>query len=304
MRLDRFLVQQLADMSRSAIQRWIDADLVTVDGKIAPAKRLLKIGECVECRAPKPTPAPRAPHPEILPLDILYEDDAIIVVNKAAGMSVHPGAGRNSGTLVNALLARFGALSSPGDGARPGIVHRLDIGTSGVIVIARTDRVHLALQKQFAERTTRKKYFALCYGALAARGVIATPIGRHPAQRTKMAVRTSGGRAAWTGFTRVVAFGKHAASLAIDLRTGRTHQIRVHLASIHHPLLGDATYAGANAITRLPAAMQPIVATLTRPALHAWELELTHPVSGARMQWIAPLPDDLQTICKELGAWS
>jgi 23S rRNA pseudouridine1911/1915/1917 synthase len=241
-----------------------------------------------------------APAAEAIPLEVVHEDARLLVVDKPAGLSVHPGAGRPSGTLVNALLHRVRDLSGVGGVLRPGIVHRLDRGTSGLMVVAKDDEAHRALAAQFAARTVEKEYLAVVHGVPSPReGVIAAAIGRDPVHRQRMSVRSARGRAARSSY-RVEEVLDGAALLRVRIHTGRTHQIRVHLASIGHPLAGDATYGG----TRAPSSRRPsaraALSSFPRPALHAARLSFTHPDGGQRVSFGAPLPEDLRTLLASL----
>jgi 23S rRNA pseudouridine1911/1915/1917 synthase len=282
-RLDHFLAAKMPGHSRSRIQAWIGEGRVLAGG--APRKPSWKVrpGERIDVEPAEPPPL-RA-FPEEIPLEVLYEDDAVAAIHKPAGMVVHAGAGRFSGTLVNALLHRYGALSESGGALRPGIVHRLDKGTSGVILVARTEAAHRSLAQQFAARTVEKVYLALAEGRVAPEaGVIDKPIERDPVRRTRMTARTGRGRAALTEYRVVERFARFTL-LEVRIRTGRTHQIRVHLASIGHPVAGDTLYGAA----ARPAGMAP----LGRPWLHAWRISFVSPASGRRVTVEAPLPEDL-----------
>lgn len=282
-RLDHFLAARLPAHSRSRIQAWIAGGRVRVNGAERKASWRIRAGERVEVEPAEPPPL-RA-FPEEIPLEILYEDEAVAAVNKPAGLVVHAGAGRPSGTLVNALLHRYGRLSESGDALRPGIVHRLDKGTSGVILVARTEAAHRSLAQQFASRTVEKIYLALVEGRVAApQGVIERPVERDPARRTRMTARTGRGRAALTEF-RVLERFRGFTLLEVRIRTGRTHQIRVHLAWLGHPVAGDTLYGAA----ARPAGLEP----LGRPWLHAWRIGFLSPASGERVFVEAPLPAEL-----------
>ncbi len=283
LRLDHFLAARLQGQSRSRIQEWIAQGRVRVNGAAKKASWKTRAGERIEVEPAEPPPL-RA-FPEEIPLQILYEDEAVAAVNKPAGLVVHAGAGRFSGTLVNALLHRYGRLSEAGDALRPGIVHRLDKGTSGVILVARTEAAHRSLAHQFASRTVEKVYLALVEGRVAAeQGVIHRPIERDPVRRTRMTARTGRGREALTEYRVLERFEKFTL-LEVRIRTGRTHQIRVHLSSIGHPVAGDTLYGAA----ARPAGMAP----LGRPWLHAARIAFTSPASGERVAVEAPLPDEL-----------
>ena len=282
-RLDHFLLLQkeLSEYSRSRIQSWIKEGRVQVNGAPAKASLLLHGGETIDV-----TPAglpPLKATPEDLPVEILYEDQALIAVNKPAGLAVHAGAGLHEGTLVNRLVHRFGALSQLGGEMRPGIVHRLDKDTSGVLLVARTDAAHRALAAQFAGRTVEKTYLALVCGKVRAdSGRITKPIARDPVRRTRMTARLDSGREALTDYRVRTRFEKFT-FLEVRIGTGRTHQIRVHLASIGHPVAGDRVYgAGATA------------APTPRLFLHAWRIGFLSPAIGDRVIVEAPLPSELE----------
>lgn len=282
-RLDHFLCARMPEHSRARIQAWISEGRVRAGG--SPRKPSWKVhaGERIEVEPAEPPPL-RA-FPEEIPLEILYEDESVAAVNKPAGLVVHAGAGRSSGTLVNALLHRYGRLSESGDALRPGIVHRLDKGTSGVILVARTEAAHRSLAQQFASRTVDKIYLALAEGRVEPpQGVIDRPIERDPVRRTRMTARTGRGRAALTEY-RVIERFQRFTLLEVRIRTGRTHQIRVHLASIGHPVAGDTLYGAA----ARPAGVEP----LGRPWLHAWRIGFTSPATGGRVLIEAPLPQEL-----------
>jgi 23S rRNA pseudouridine1911/1915/1917 synthase len=280
LRLDHFLKAAYPDYSRALLQEWIKAGRVRVNQAAAKASLMLKGGELVELE-----PAERAPlqaEPENLPLDILYEDAAVIAVNKPAGMVVHAGAGVHSGTLVNALLHRFQRLSTAGGALRPGIVHRLDKDTSGVLLIARNDAAHLSLAAQFSGRKVEKVYLALVEGVLRTdSGSINKPIARDPVNRVKMTARLGAGRAAFTSYKVLRRFPKHTL-LEVKIGTGRTHQIRVHLSSIGHPVAGDRLYGGHPP----PAG--------ARFFLHAHRIRFISPASGEDVTVTAPLAPELE----------
>jgi len=289
-RLDVFLARQMPDWSRSQIQRLIREGLVTVGS--APAK---KSGEVIESGARISVTAEHEESratPEDLPLAVVYEDSDIVVVNKAAGMVVHIGSGIKSGTLVNALLchlAPIGGLSTMGGEQRPGIVHRLDKMTSGLIVVAKNDAAHRRLSEQFKSREVHKTYVALVHGRVAANsGEITRSVGRDPRRRTRMKAGGIAPREALTKFRVLRRFGNFTLVEAAP-QTGRTHQIRVHLASLGHPVVGDTTY-GAPAKLRFRETEEP---TLPRTFLHAAELAFTHPRTGAPLKFEAPLPGEL-----------
>ena len=286
-RLDVFLARQMPDWSRSQIQRLIRQGLVTVDR--APAR---KGGEQVEPGAHIEVQAERQETratPEDLPLDVVYEDANLLVVNKAAGMVVHAGAGVKSGTLVNALLHHVATLSGAGGEFRPGIVHRLDKMTSGLVIVAKTDAAHRHLSQQFKSREVHKTYVALVHGRMAAdSGEITRPVGRDPRRRTRMKVGGIAPREALTKYRVRRRIGQFTLVDAMP-QTGRTHQIRVHLASLGHPVVGDNTY-GAPAKLRFGKNEE---ITLPRTFLHAARLAFAHPITGAPLQFDAPLPAEL-----------
>ncbi|MGC9394723.1 MAG: RluA family pseudouridine synthase [Anaerolineae bacterium] len=290
-RLDNFIAQALPELSRTAVQRLIDAGTVTVNDMVSRASYKVRQGDAVMVRVPPAQPV--ALSPEALPLDILYEDADILVVNKAAGMVVHPGAGHHSGTLVNALLAHCDDLQGIGGELRPGIVHRLDKDTSGVLVVAKNDHAIHALQRQFKQREVRKIYVALVIGNVEqAEGVIEAPIGRHRVHRKRMAVVANGkpARTRWRVRGRYHDdYNRIYTLLTVRLLTGRTHQIRVHFLWLGYPLVGDAVYGPAR--SPLPA---------PRQFLHARALTFLHPVTEEKMTFSAPLPDDLATLLASL----
>jgi len=297
-RLDRWLAAVMPDLSRARLQAIITAGGVLVDGRVARPSVRLKTGQAISVRLPAPQPA--VPLPEDIPLSVIYEDAHLLVVDKPAGLVVHPGAGRATGTLVNALLHRIRDLSGIGGVVRPGIVHRLDRGTSGLLVVAKDDASHLALSRQFAGRTVEKEYLAVVLGVpRAAAGTIDVPIGRDPVHRKRMSARAPRGRAARSTY-RVVEALDGAALLRVRIATGRTHQIRVHLAAVGHPVAGDPTYGGQ----RRPASRRPearaALEALSRPALHAAHLAFSHPASGERVSFSSPLPADLEVLLAAL----
>ncbi len=290
-RLDRYLAVHCPDISRSRLQHWIAAGCVCVNNAVVcSAKKTVHPDDAIVITPPAIIPTTLTP--ENIPLDILFEDDAIIVINKPAGLAVHPGAGRREGTLVHALLARPHGLSSIGGVERPGIVHRLDIGTSGVMIVAKTDAAHAKLSQQFQDRLVKKNYLALCYGAPADTGTIDVPIGRHPTDRKKMSTRARHARAAVTHWRVQERFARTLSLLDVTIETGRTHQIRVHLTAQKFPLVGDRVYGGDSLRARLPADWQQALSPITRPALHAWRLHCVHPTRHTPCTWEAPVPDD------------
>jgi 23S rRNA pseudouridine1911/1915/1917 synthase len=294
-RLDLFLSRHVPDLTRSAIQRLVEAGLITVDGRPAKPSLKLKGGERVVIEIPPPVPA--EPVAEDIPLDILYEDGDLIVVNKPAGMSVHPGAGNQAGTMVNALLGHCLDLSGIGGEIRPGIVHRIDKDTTGVIVSAKNDRAHLGLARQFKEHSIKRVYVALVFGSPKSdKGKIEGTIGRHPVERKKMSGSSRRGKQAVTHWKVT---GRYCGISALELRleTGRTHQIRVHLSEAGFPLLGDTVYGGAGRVAGIrDTRLQALIRRLGRQALHARTLGFIHPVSGEYLEFSAPLPEDMAEI--------
>ncbi len=287
-RLDLFVARVCQGLSRSAAQRLIAEGRIWVNGALAQAGQRLRPGD--EVMILLPPPEDERPQPEAVPLAILYEDAHLLVVNKPAGMATHPGAGRRTGTLVNALLAHRPEIASVGaDPSRPGIVHRLDRETSGVLVVAATEAALRALQAQFRRGKVEKRYLALAYGHVTpAQAAIEAPLGRDPLHRQRMAVLPEGRRAR-TEYRLLRAF-EGCSLLEVRLRTGRTHQIRVHLASIGHPVVGDRTYGPRRQAIGAP-----------RQFLHAWRLAFDHPATGQRMAFEAPLPADLRQVLGALG---
>jgi 23S rRNA pseudouridine1911/1915/1917 synthase len=298
-RLDLFLASVVADRSRSQIQRLIKDASVLVSGRIAKANQPVKAGQTIVLDVPEPVDP--KPQPEALPLPVLYQDSDLIVVDKPAGMVVHPAAGHASGTLVNALLHHIDDLSGIGGEKRPGIVHRLDRGTSGLMVIAKNDAAHEELSRQFHDREVEKEYIALVWGVVQAGRRIDAPIGRDPNNRKKMSARSRRSREAVTRITRTEHLNPAVTLAQIAIHTGRTHQIRVHLSAIGHPVVGDPLYGGVR--RHVPADVRPVM-RLQRPFLHAAKLVFTHPSDGRRMEFSSDLPDDLQRVLDELRAQS
>ena len=294
-RLDVFLTSVLGGHSRSNIQRLIKDGLVHVDGRAAKANQPMKAGQTVVVELPEPAdPTPQA---EALPLPIVYQDSDLIVVDKPAGMVVHPAAGHASGTLVNALLHHVSDLSGIGGEKRPGIVHRLDRGTSGLMVVAKNDAAHEELSRQFHDREVEKEYIALVWGEVQAGRRIDAPIGRDPVNRKKMSAKARRSREAVTRIVKAEKFGVVLTLAHIAIHTGRTHQIRVHLSAIGHPVVGDSLYGGVH--RRVPGDLRAVT-HLTRPFLHAARLVFTHPTEHRRMEFTSPLPEDLQRVLDDL----
>jgi 23S rRNA pseudouridine1911/1915/1917 synthase len=278
LRLDRFLALELSDFSRARLQTLIRDGFVTLNGKQSRPRDLVRAGDFVQLTEPVIEKIDAAP--ESMALDVLFEDNDLLVLNKPAGLVMHPGAGHSEHTLVNALLAHCDNLSGIGGRERPGIVHRLDKETSGVLVVAKNDSTHRNLAKQFAARTIEKIYLALVAGVpRKASGVIDRAIGRHPVHRQRMSVATRKGRPAKTEY-RLLRTGNQMSLLECALHSGRTHQIRVHLHHLAHPVLGDKSYGGKHA-TAFP-----------RQMLHAWKLAFRHPRTNEVMKFEASLPSD------------
>ncbi len=298
-RLDVFLAEKVLGVTRSAIKKIILGGFATINGRVAKAGRKLRPGDSVEVTLP---PAPvSGVIPESIPIEILYEDDDIIVINKSAGLTVHPGAGRSSGTLVNALLHHTKNLSAVGAPLRPGIVHRLDKDTTGVLVVAKNDLSHLNLAAQFKDHTTTRKYLALVKGNVRSdAGEISKPIGRDVKSRVKMSTKARRTRKAMTAF-KVVKRLHGFTLLELRLSTGRTHQVRVHLSSINHPVAGDAVYGGKiAAASTLPKTVQTALKKIKRQLLHAATLGISHPRTGVYMEWSAKMPGDMREVVSAL----
>ena len=288
-RLDAALARLFPEHSRSRLQSWLKDGLIRIDGAEVAAKCKVHGGERVEFSVEAPPGSGMADSAEDIAIDILYEDDEIMVVDKCAGLVVHPGNGQPSGTLLNALLHHAPQLAAI---PRAGIVHRLDKDTSGLMVVAKALTAQTDLVRQLQARTVKRHYMALALGIVEGDGVVDAPMARHAVQRTKMAVVRSGGKEARTYYEVRERFDR-CTLLECRLDTGRTHQIRVHLASIKHPLAGDPTYGRAKSgDARLDA--------FPRQALHAWRLALRHPASGAEMSWESPLPDDFAQLLDSL----
>ena len=293
-RLDVYLAGLLPQHSRSQIQRLIREGLVTVAGTSSRPNHPVKPAEHIVVEVPEAAPA--TPLAQELPLPIVYQDADVLVVDKPAGMVVHPAAGHQDGTLVNALLFHAEDLSGVGGEQRPGIVHRLDRGTSGLMVVAKNDLAHRELTRQFQDREVEKEYVALAWGEVHAGRRLDLPVGRDPVHREKMSTRARRARSAVTRITRSRDLGG-VSLLFVAIATGRTHQIRVHLSAIGHPIVGDRTYGGVR--HRMPASLRA-VERLERPFLHAMRLAFTHPTEGRRMEFEAPLPSDLLDVLEEL----
>jgi 23S rRNA pseudouridine1911/1915/1917 synthase len=321
-RLDQFLAAQLEGVSRSRVQMLMDQGDVLVNGEREKASLKLHGGEHIVITG-EPHPAPLKATAEDIPLDVVYEDADLAVVNKPAGMMVHAGSGQNEdarsrGTLVNALLYRFKALSSTGGDLRPGIVHRLDKDTSGLIVVAKNDRAHAALGEMFASRQMKKTYIALVQGKVERqKGTINAGVGRDPMRRTRMTAKPQDNARSAVSHYDVVRrfenrFGKFTL-VRVRIETGRTHQIRVHMASIGHPVVGDLLYGGAGQLTDQVASQAPTSKAARRKSeperlrlgrnfLHAAKLEFVHPTTGKLLQLEAPLPEELESFLGKMEA--
>lgn len=296
-RLDRFLADNLPELTRSQLKKLIDDGRVLLDGLPAKASGKLKGGESLQITLPEPTPAQALP--QAIPLAVLYEDSHLVVIDKPAGMVVHPAPGHSSGTLVNALLHHCTDLAGVGGTLRPGIVHRLDKDTSGVLVASKDDATHLHLAAQFKAHTIERRYVALVHGLVTPdSGSIDRPIGRHPTERKRMSSQARSGRRAVTHWKVLRRFDQDRLSLVeLRLETGRTHQIRVHFSEQHWPIVGDPVYGhGSRGNVLADPQLRQLVQGLHRQALHARLLGFEHPASGAHLELSSPLPADLQAI--------
>jgi 23S rRNA pseudouridine1911/1915/1917 synthase len=294
-RVDRFLAERAAALTRSHIKKLIESHLVLVNRIPVKASHRLRQGDVIDLSMPPP----REPviTPEAIPLDILFEDKSILVLNKPAGMVVHPAAGNYSGTLVHALLSHCRFLSGIGGVQRPGIVHRLDKDTSGLMVVAKNDAAHQHLARQFKSRAVTKRYQALICGYMRGeRGSIELEIGRHRSDRKKMSVHTRKGRAALTEWEVMERFDG-CTLLDVGIKTGRTHQIRVHLAAVQHPIVGDSVYGGKKwAAPTADHKRHSELKRLNRPFLHAYLLGFAHPATGQQLLFTQPLPPELEAL--------
>jgi 23S rRNA pseudouridine1911/1915/1917 synthase len=301
-RLDLFLAHHVENATRTKVQRAIHQGWVLVDGKAVRPSHPVAAGERIQVTLP--APPPQESLPEDIPLDIVYEDEEVLVVNKPAGMVTHPAHGNFTGTLVNALLHHCRGLSGLGDPVRPGIVHRLDKDTSGLLVVARTETALVSLARQFAARTVQREYRAIVWGRFSRpRGVIEAGLGRSKQDRKKMAV-VKEGKAAVTEYELLHQY-PYLALIRLQLRTGRTHQIRVHLAHINHPVFGDPTYHGRHLVAGPGTPLQKhevnaLLALIPRQALHARTIGFVHPGTGARMEFESPLPPDMEMVLHRL----
>ena len=292
LRLDQVLAKLMPEYSRSRLQEWISGQQVKVDGAFATTRQKVWGGEKLEV-SPQSHPSEQQHLAEDIALDIIYEDDALLVLNKPAGMVVHPGSGNWEGTLLNALLHHAPHLAEV---PRAGIVHRLDKDTSGLLVVAKTLTAQTALVRQLDARSVRREYLAMVHGEMARAGKVDAPVGRHPTQRVKMAVVESG-KPAVTHYQVEEKFPS-CTLLRCSLETGRTHQIRVHMAHLKHPLVGDRVYQKGP--QKCIPQLREILGGFPRQALHATRLALEHPVSGEQMEWHAPLPPDMQQLLQQI----
>jgi 23S rRNA pseudouridine1911/1915/1917 synthase len=292
MRLDRWVAERVPELSRARVQTLIDDGCVRVDGRARKASHRLGPGETVDVDIPPPAPETLAPEP--IALAIVFEDDAVLVVDKPVGMVVHPGAGHATGTLAAGVLAHAPATAGVGGPRRPGVVHRLDKDTSGLLVIAKTAAAYDSLTAQLAARSVSRRYRAIVHGRVAsASGTVDKPIGRHPHDRVRMAVLPRGrGKPALTRFLVLERFA-HFTDLEVGLETGRTHQIRVHMASLGHPVAGDRVYGGRPGRPPLPVPFEGL-------ALHAAKLAFLHPLTGAPLQFTSPLPPRMERLLENL----
>jgi len=298
-RLDKYLGGRFSQFSRTRLQKLIKAQGVNVNGRAAKPSHKLNPGDEIDLILP-----PREVReliPEDIPINVIYEDAEMIVVNKQADMIVHPARGNTHGTLVNGLVYYANKLSTGGGEFRPGIVHRLDKNTTGVLVVAKTDTAHWKLARQFAQRKTNKTYLAVVHGTLELRGdCINQPVGMHPRMRARSAIRPDGKEA--ITFYEVLEEFRGFSLVKLSPKTGRTHQLRVHMAYLQHPIVADDMYGGKVVYDwqlqdRDAAPAEPVI---NRTALHAWKLEIRHPISGEMMEFVAPLPDDMQQLIDKL----
>lgn len=291
-RLDKFLVARLAEVSRSGVQQLISEGAILVNGRQSKAGYMLRADDTIDALKSQPGHPIENVQPREFPLDIVYEDDDLLIVNKAPGMVVHPAPGHYDDTLVNALAARYPELLAGEGDLRPGIVHRLDQDTSGLLIVARNTHTQAALIEQMKQHQVEKRYLALVEGLVSLdQGSIDAPIGRDPRNRQRMAITTMQGREARTHFRVMQRYDRHTL-LLLQLETGRTHQVRVHLKAIGHPVVGDQEYGSGRSTRRL---------ALQRQFLHAYQLSFNHPTSGKLLEFEAPLPTDLQAVLDQKG---
>ena len=299
LRLDVFLSRRDPSLSRSRVQRLIEQGAVRAGGRPIRASSKVREAETIDCEI---LPADEyAVVPEDIPLSVIYEDASLLVVDKPAGMVVHPAAGHHQGTLVHAMLFHCRDLSGIGGVLRPGIVHRLDKDTSGLIMAAKSDRAHQALTEQFKRRQVKKTYLALAYGDVKEdQGLINLPVGRHPQDRKKMSTQSRRGREAATRWQVRERYGA-ATLLEVDIETGRTHQIRVHLNAIGHPVVGDGVYGGARRVHAVAEpSLRAVLKTMKRQALHAAHLSFSHPLTGEQLAFSSSPPADMAQLCNAL----
>ncbi len=293
-RLDLYISGQLEGLTRSRVGKLISEGLVLLEGKVVKAGSRVKKGACVEVRIPQSKPL--SIEPEAIPIKIVYEDEYLVVVDKSAGMVVHPSAGHSTGTLVHALLYHYRKLSSIGGLERPGIVHRLDKDTSGLLIVAREEQSHLKLCEQLKQRVVQRSYYAVTHGAIKEdSGIIETEIGRHPTDRKRMWVNSRRGRKAVSEFKVVERFNGFSLC-RVNLKTGRTHQIRVHMAYKGFPIVGDSLYGGKKK-QRRDGANHILIG---RQALHAYKLGFTHPHNGKDLEFESPLPEDMRELIEKI----
>ena len=300
LRLDKFLAMRFKTVSRSRLSLWIKSGFVFVDGDVKPSKYSIRDSEVITVHEPDPTPIEIKP--EEMALSIIYEDESLVVINKPPGLVVHPGAGHPDGTLVNGLVARYGALSNIGAPVRPGVVHRIDAGTSGLLVVARTDAAHFGLSKQFAEHTVERRYLALVWDhGLPESGVIETLYGRSPNHRIKFSSKVEQGKRAVTHWISRAELGP-CRLLELKLETGRTHQIRVHMADQKNPIVGDPLYGQRRRVENNVKLRQlGFEFGLQRQALHAMTLGFMHPIQNRRLNFSVPIQSDIAQVIQKLG---
>jgi 23S rRNA pseudouridine1911/1915/1917 synthase len=297
-RMDVFISGRLSHMSRSFIANLIRTNKIQVNAQFRKPGYIIKKDDLIQVELPPPRPSGFLPEP--MNISVLYEDQHLVVVNKPPGLVVHPAPGHTSGTLVNGLLYLCPDLKGIGGELRPGIVHRLDKDTSGVLLVAKDDRTHQSLSAQFKERSVKKEYIALVYGEMTAdSGKIDLPIGRHPLHRKKMSTVSSKTREAETQW-RVLSRFNGVSLVGINLKTGRTHQIRVHFSAIHHPIVGDPVYAGKSMIKTVSLQASDLIKTVKRQMLHAFRITFIHPDSGQVLSFEAPVPGDMADLIELL----
>lgn len=295
-RIDVFLSQQNLGITRSHIQKLLEEDAVKVNGKKVKAAYKVKVNDVIELEIPSPQKIEA--EPENIPIEILYQDKALAVINKPPGLVVHASAGHEKGTLVNALLFHLKDLSGIGGALRPGIVHRLDKDTSGIMLIAKNNQAHAELVRMFQNREIKKTYQALCYGTFKQdEGIVENKLGRSQGDRKKISSHTLHGKDAKTTY-RVTERFPHMALVEAQPLTGRTHQIRVHFTELGHPIVGDPTYGGRHWVSKLEPVLQKMVKESNRQMLHAFRLELVHPITGKKLKFEADVPKDFEKILK------